>query len=107
MKTTNQSTARHILFLRSLANEDRIGILKMLMEKPMPAQNVEKLFFMEQSTASYHLNMMRKAGLLDANKVGKKAVYSYIPGSMERLFESFKEYLKVLEVKPTKNPAVV
>ncbi|MFH1429630.1 MAG: metalloregulator ArsR/SmtB family transcription factor [Candidatus Margulisiibacteriota bacterium] len=89
MSTKKTDLTQHILFLRSLANDDRINILKLLIKNPLPAQNIEKLFFMEQSTASYHLNMMRKAGILDCRKEGKKAIYSYKAGSLEELFEKF------------------
>ncbi|MFA5927959.1 MAG: metalloregulator ArsR/SmtB family transcription factor [Candidatus Margulisiibacteriota bacterium] len=85
---------KHILFLRSLANDERIKILKLLMKQPIPAQEVEKLFYMEQSTASYHLNMMRKAGILECRKEGKKAIYSYVNGSLEKIFGEFLEGLK-------------
>ena len=83
-----------ILLFRSLANEDRIKILKLIIQNPTPAQEIEKLFFMEQSTASYHLNMMRKAGLLSCKKDGKRAIYSYNEGSLSTLFESFMQLIE-------------
>ena len=89
MKSNKENLSQQILFLRAISNEDRIGILKLIMKDDLPAQQVEKLFFIEQSTASYHLNMMRKAGLLTCRKDGKKAVYSYIDGSLENLFKQF------------------
>jgi len=95
-KETDQ-LKKDILFLRSLANEDRQRILSLLFKEPLPAQQVENIFFMEQSTASYHLNMMRKVGLLECSKVGKQAVYSYKQGSLEALFEAFLKNLNTLE----------
>ena len=94
MKIDKEKLSQQILFLRAISNEDRIGILKLIMKDELPAQHVEKLFFIEQSTASYHLNMMRKAGLLTCRKDGKKAVYAYIDGSVEDLFAKFLHDLK-------------
>jgi DNA-binding transcriptional ArsR family regulator len=94
MKTNDEKVATHVLFMRTLGNEDRLSILRMIMNRPLAAQEVETLFFMEQSTASYHLNMMRRAGILDVKKVGKKAIYSYHSGSLDSQFNKFKDFLK-------------
>jgi ArsR family transcriptional regulator len=85
---------QYLRLFRALANDDRIKILKLLVKNPLPAQEIEKLFFMEQSTASYHLNNMRRAGLLSCTKDGKRAIYSYIPGSLEKIFSSFNEVIR-------------
>ena len=94
IKKARKDLSQHILFLRAISNEDRIGILKLIMKEAIPAQNIEKLFFIEQSTASYHLNMMRKAGLLSCHRDGKKAIYTYIDGSIEAQFKNFIADLK-------------
>jgi len=84
-----------ILLLRSLANEDRIKILRRAMAGPLPAQEVEEMLFMGQSTASYHLNMMQKTGLLSCKKDGKKAIYCYQKGNMEKLLKDLIEKIAI------------
>ena len=86
--------AGNILFLRSLANEERMKILALIIKKPVPAQEIEKLFYMEQSTASYHLNMMRRAGILSCHKEGKRAIYSYNEGSLDNQYSDFLRNIK-------------
>ncbi len=62
---------------KALANEDRLKIIQLLLKHDeMCAQDVEKNFFLEQSTTSHHLNTLRRAGITKARKKGRHMYYS-------------------------------
>ena len=50
----------YIKFFKALANEERIEIIKLLKKNgEMFAQDIERHFYLEQSTTSHHLNMLK------------------------------------------------
>jgi len=66
-----------IRFLRALGNNERIEVLKLLKEnKEMCAQEIEKHFFLEQSTTSHHLNTLKNAGIVNTRKSGRNIYYT-------------------------------
>ncbi len=81
------------LFFRALANEERLSIIKLLHEnREMCAQDVEKHFYMEQSTTSHHLNLLKKAGITKSRKLGRHIMYSLnteIFGNAIKEFQTF------------------
>jgi DNA-binding transcriptional ArsR family regulator len=80
-----ESNEKYIKFFKALANEERIEIVKLLKKnKEMFAQDIERRFYLEQSTTSHHLNMLKKAGITKSRKEGRKVFYSID-------YESFKE----------------
>ncbi len=67
----------YIKFFRALANEERIEIIKLLKKNgEMAAQEVEKHFYLEQSTTSHHLNTLKRAGITKSRKEGRNIFYS-------------------------------
>lgn len=83
----------YIKFLRALASEERLEILKALQEKEMCVSEVEKSFYMEQSTASHHLNILKKAGIVTATRNGKQMIYSINKESFRSIYNEFLEKL--------------
>ena len=82
--------ASFIRFFRALANEERIEIIKLLKKnQEMAAQDVEKHFFLEQSTTSHHLNTLKRAGITKARKEGRNIYYSIDYGSFKETWDSF------------------
>ncbi|MGE4169250.1 MAG: ArsR/SmtB family transcription factor [Candidatus Margulisiibacteriota bacterium] len=72
-----EKNTKFIKFFKALANEERLEILKLLKKNTeMFAQDVEKHFFLEQSTTSHHLNMLKRAGITKSRKEGRKIFYS-------------------------------
>ena len=68
---------KFIKFFKALANEERIEIIRLLKKNDeMFAQDIEKRFYLEQSTTSHHLNMLKKAGIAKSRKEGRKVFYS-------------------------------
>ena len=83
-----------INFFKAIANEDRLSIIKLLQkEKEMCAQDVQKNFFLEQSTTSHHLNKLRVAGITKSKKSGRNMIYSFDKESMRKILDDFIEFL--------------
>lgn len=81
-----------IKFFKALANEERIEIIKLLKKNDeMFAQDIEKRFYLEQSTTSHHLNMLRRAGITKARKEGRKVFYSIDYDSFKVLWKAFED----------------
>ena len=80
----------YIKFFKALANEERIEIIKLLKKNgEMFAQDIERHFYLEQSTTSHHLNMLKKAGITKSRKDGRKVFYSIDINSIKLILDSF------------------
>ena len=96
----------YVKFLRALASEERLSILEELESKgEINATEVEKKFFMEQSTASHHLNILYKAGIIEPRKTGRNIFYHIKENSLQDFYGRFltaleeKQQAKVTENK--------
>ena len=80
----------YIKTFRALANEERLDIiLKLYREGELCASDIEKSFFMEQSTTSHHLNYLKNVGLLDSRKQGRNVYYKVNANSLKTLYKKF------------------
>jgi len=96
----------YVKFLRALASTERLGILEELeLNGKINATEVKKKFFMEQSTASHHLNVLYKAGIIEPRKNGRNIFYRLKPNSLQDFYGNFlnaleeKQQAKVVENK--------
>jgi predicted transcriptional regulator len=63
-------------FLKALASETRQNILLLFMDGQSRTVNqVAESLQLGQSTASEHLSLMRRAGLMQSTKFGKEVLY--------------------------------
>ena len=84
----------YIKLFKSLANEERLAIVKLLIKnKEMFAQDIERQFYLEQSTTSHHLNMLKKAGVTKSRKEGRKVFYSVDFDNLKHILDSFSKVL--------------
>ena len=84
-----------IAFFKALANEERLQIVQLLKKNTeMFAQDVEKHFFLEQSTTSHHLNILRRAGITKSRKDGRKVFYSLNDSDLLDTLTRFGELFK-------------
>jgi len=91
----HQKYDKFIKFFRALASEERIEILQLLKKNnEMYAQDIEKNFFMEQSTASHHLNTLLKAGTVKTRKQGRNIYYSLRKDNIKSVFDEFMKQLE-------------
>ncbi len=80
----------YIKIFRALANEERIDIiLKLFKEGELCASDIEKSFFMEQSTTSHHLNYLKNVGILDSRKQGRNVYYLVNKENLSSLYGKF------------------
>jgi ArsR family transcriptional regulator, lead/cadmium/zinc/bismuth-responsive transcriptional repressor len=84
--------SKFIKLFKALANEERLEILKLLQEnEEMYAQDVERHFFLEQSTTSHHLNTLKRAGITKSRKSGRNIYYSMDYDSFRSIVDEFRE----------------
>ena len=84
-----------IKLFKALANEERIQIILLLKEhKEMFAQHIQKHFYLEQSTTSYHLNTLLRAGIAKVRKEGRKIFYSLDYETLYLHLDHFRDLLK-------------
>ena len=88
---------KYIKLFRALANEERLEIiLKLFREGELCASDIEKSFFMEQSTTSHHLNYLKNVGLLDSRKQGRNVFYCVNQKNMSEVYDAFlKDYFGI------------
>jgi len=77
MSSKNKVKQEFVHFFKALANEERMAMIGLILEHTeMFAQDIERQFYLEQSTTSHHLNILRKAGIMKTRKDGRKVFYS-------------------------------
>ncbi|MDD4526999.1 MAG: metalloregulator ArsR/SmtB family transcription factor [Candidatus Margulisbacteria bacterium] len=88
---------KYIKLFRALANEERLEIiLKLFREGELCASDIEKSFFMEQSTTSHHLNYLKNVGLLDSRKQGRNVFYCVNQQNITEVYDGFlKDYFGI------------
>ncbi len=75
---------------KALASDERIEILRLLKKNgEMFAQDIEKHFYMEQSTASHHLNTLLRAGAVTNRKSGRYIYYALQKDSISKMLDEF------------------
>jgi len=80
----------YIRMFRALANHERIQIVLLLKKnQEMFAQDIQRHFYLEQSTTSHHLNLLKKAGITKSRKEGRKIFYSL---HLENFLSIWKEF---------------
>jgi len=87
------SAIRESRFFKALADESRIRMLKLLMERRMCVCEIMAALDLTQPTASHHLGMLEKQNILERKKEGKWAYYSVSNariGELVRRLESLK-----------------
>jgi DNA-binding transcriptional ArsR family regulator len=87
----------YINFLRALASPERLNILEALESQEMCTSDVEHRFFMEQSTASHHLNTLLKANIVRCHKDGRRVFYRV---NEDFLYKNYLSFVKTLEHTP-------
>lgn len=99
----NEKEKVFINFFKAISNEDRLEIIRLLQDKnELCAQDVQKNFFLEQSTTSHHLNKLRLAGITKVRKSGRNMIYSFDKESMKQTLLDFIDYIFDEDKNPTK-----
>lgn len=81
--------------LRALTDETRQQILtRSFNEKEVCVNDIASRFTLSRPTISHHLNLMKRAKILNARKEGKEVYYSVNKTYLVTLLESFLDNLK-------------
>ncbi len=96
-KNKGNTPQDYINFLRALASPERLGILEALESHEMCTSDIEQKFYMEQSTASHHLNTLLKAKIVDCHKEGRRVFYRV---NDDYLMTNYKRFYRALEGVP-------
>ncbi len=82
--------------LRALSDETRQKIIRLFFsQREVCVNDIAAHFTLSRPTISHHLNLMKRAKLLNARKEGKEVYYSvnkeYVVGLFEAFLASFKK----------------
>jgi ArsR family transcriptional regulator len=82
-------------FARALADETRQAILELLTDQDLNVSEIAAYFDLSQPTISHHLGLLRRAGVVLAQKKGRYVFYSVnrccLTACARRLIEPFVE----------------
>ncbi|MEJ7568511.1 MAG: metalloregulator ArsR/SmtB family transcription factor [Gaiellaceae bacterium] len=71
--------------LRALANEERLLIVLWLADSECSVRELEQVTGLSQSLVSYHLNKLRKAGLVNSSAHGRSNRYRLAGADLDQL----------------------
>lgn len=83
MSSTKVSNQRLVAVFHALSDETRIAIVKRLAGGERCVCDLQDLLDAAQSRLSYHLKMLKDAGLIADRKDGRWVHYSLVPGALE------------------------
>jgi DNA-binding transcriptional ArsR family regulator len=74
------SADRHdcVVALKALGEETRVRIVGLLLDQPMEVGTIAKRLAVSQYNVSKHLRILREAGLLQAEKDGRRHLYALV-----------------------------
>ena len=74
-------------FFKALADSTRLRIIKMLENRELCVCEVMAALDLTQTNASYHLNMLERAGIVKKTRRGKWVFYSLVKPEVTRLID--------------------
>lgn len=77
-----EEVAQDVKTFKAIAHADRLLMLKLLKEGEMCVCELMTAIGRPQSTTSHHLNILRRAGLVNERKVGQWSYYRISDGSV-------------------------
>jgi ArsR family transcriptional regulator len=66
--------------LKILADENRLAVLRLLLQGPSRVGDLAAVIGIEQTLLSHHLKVLREAGLVSTERDGKAVIYQLAPG---------------------------
>lgn len=74
-----------MVVLRALGELNRLRIMRLLLNRKLGCTAIAETLEMSQYNVSKHLRVLREAGLLTMEKVGKERFYSVVPALKDQL----------------------
>ena len=81
--------------LKALANLTRVCIIEKLKDGPHSVNELSKKLGESSSITSRHLNVLKRAGLIEDEKNGTTVVYSMASNRIPDIFSAVDEVLKI------------
>ncbi len=83
--------------MRALSDPTRREILRALREKDLAAGEIGALFPITGASVSHHLNVLKEAGLVQAERDGRNIVYSLDTTVFQEVMEELMRFFSVGE----------
>lgn len=83
--TKNSVTSNPVQFFRAMADETRWRIVRLVMERALCVCELADILGMPQSSVSSHVQIIRKAGLLESETCGKWTYFRIARGHLAPL----------------------
>jgi ArsR family transcriptional regulator len=81
--------------LKALSDPTRREILKMLGDKNLSAGDIAKAFNMTKPSLSHHLNILKNAELVSAERDGQNIIYSLNASVIQEFVQQIMEYFDI------------
>src|SRR5512138_1218890 len=102
MATTAVDLARAAQLFHALSDETRLGVLEMLRDGERCVCELQDELDAAQSRLSFHLRVLKEAGLVTDRREGRWSHYSIVPGALAEVHDlavSMQPRGKVLPVR--------
>ena len=83
--------------LKALSDPTRREILKMLGDKNLSAGDIAKAFDITKPSLSHHLNILKNAELVSAERDGQNIIYSLNASVVQEFVQQIMEFFNVEE----------
>jgi DNA-binding transcriptional ArsR family regulator len=83
-----------VRLLRALADDTRLGALRLIAQQPRSTQELAPLVGINQATLSRHLRVLSEAGVLSRARDGRFVLYRLDVAALERLQPSLSSFLR-------------
>ncbi len=88
---THTSTGESVQMLRALGESTRLELMLRLGQAPASASGLQHEFSISRQGIMKHLDVLREAGLITAERSGRAVVYQVEPGRMSHLAAALSE----------------
>ncbi len=85
--------------MRALADPTRREILRALRSGDLSAGDIAARFDMTAPSISHHLNVLKEAGLVRAEREGRHIIYSLNSTTLQELMQELIEFVKMRDKK--------
>ena len=100
LRDCNDDKISNLLNLfKCLSNPTRLQIARMICMSPRYSFEIEEFFNCDRSNITKHLNVLKKTGIIEQKKEGRKTLYIFKPQYMKSLMECLdqQKYIEKLD----------
>jgi len=83
----------------ALAEPNRLDIVDLLLEGPLPVGEIAKKLELNQPQTSKHLRVLCEAGLVDVQAIANRRIYSLRPEPLQELDKWLESYRQLWEAR--------